>query len=449
MNKTKNTPASDVGQACVSNVYNGEITLQPHLDLPVSPQSLVNTELMKGITTDQIALSLLTHEDDKYRDESDKLMSCAENIQLTNDGKVRTYNRCKRRLCALCSKIEADRWAKTIDRATEHLSYTLLHDPEIEGLDQAIAIKLTLNAGQTCHISELKTIIKDVLHPSWPSMMSITAIKPHLLGSLRTTEIQSSRLHEDGTPLMNPHIHGVILLKIPAELHNEKCGITRSEKLELFINEITLTLSYYWKRAMRRKLSKLGLNNRSVSSCANISPLTRHTSNDLTSWLKYCTKGAVCSLASSLYKEDYDDTAFRPISQMWIAVERATKGIRFVSSSKDLKDAINCAKDELKRESEDKQARPDATERITHKWSFTRSKYIPEEMWDQPIDKPSNHRVRAQLTIISKLAKSDPYHQERVDQLLSKYSGGPPINKDHSSTTSTTPKPSIEPLFSH
>jgi hypothetical protein len=435
MNKTKNTPAFTHGQDKVHNVYADEIILQPILDLPVSPQSLVNTERMKRITTDQIALSLLTHENDKYLDESKELMSCAESIELTNNGKVKTFNRCKRRLCALCSKIEADKWTEIIRRSTDHLSYTLMDDPEIEGLNQAIAIKLTLNAGQTCHISELKTIIKDVLHPSWPSMMSITAIKPHLLGAMRATEIQPSKLHEDGTPLMNPHIHGVILLKAPDEIHTIKCMIARSLKLELFINEITLTLSYYWKRAMRRKLSKHGLANRSVSSSVNITPLTQHTNHDLAGWLTYCTKGAICSLANSLYKEDYNDTAFKPISQMWIAVERATKGIRFISASKDLKSAITCAKDELKRATDEGSPRQELKERITHRWSFTRSKYIPEVMWDQPVDKPSNYRVRAMMTIISKMAKSDPYHQYRVDRLLNRHSKSPRIKMSHDRTT--------------
>ena len=363
------------------------------LDLPPAPidpsdtpAELKDTERLKRMTSDQIARSFVVDGDDELRKLSDKLFDCSESVSLKRTGSVHSHSRCKHRLCALCSSISASKWQKEIDHAMDHLKYDLIEDSQHPEETTLAALKVTLNAGQTCPAAELKSIIRDVLHTLWPRLLKIKAIAPHLEGAIRATEITVSKEPMvDGVPLMNPHIHATILLRIP---HDER-STWRS-----WLDNIALSAGYYWVGAVGRRLSKLGIDRPITLSSQEVMPITAQTTEHLAGWMKYGVKGAVTSLARALHKEDYTATALEPIAKIWAEVYRAIKGIRLIATSGSLSDSLDEARDELKRESDIGERVDETNPEITHRWSYPRNKFVPVDLWAADVDKPPQWRSR-------------------------------------------------------
>ena len=384
------TSADAVGQ----DVPRSDLLIHPSLDIPLTPPELVKTELLKDVSTNQIALSLMSGMSDRLEDEATQIMKCAESVHLSRTGRVKTYSRCKRRLCPLCSSILANKWKKKVTVATDHLSDILIDDDtdNDQSLHKSVGLKLTLNAGQACPINDLKLIIRQVLHNQWSRLLQTKIIKDHIVGSLRATEITIDRKTDvhDGVPLANPHIHAIILLRPPE-------GLSRSQ-ITNWLEEVSNSASMYWRGSVRKRLRKLGIEDRIVTAAAQlIEPLSSHTSKDFTEWSHYIVKGAVHNLALDLHREDHEGTEFRSISNIWIEVERAIKGIRLISTSGDIADAMKDAEEEIKR-SAPPHNHEDDENMITHKWSFTKERYIDTDHWKQEIDKPRNFRVQLLLS---------------------------------------------------
>ncbi len=383
------TSADAVGQ----DVPCSDLSTQSSLDIPLTPPELIKTELLKDVSTNQIALSLMSGMTDRLEEEATKLMGCAESVHLARTGRVKTYSRCKRRLCPLCSSLLAKQWKKRVTVAADHLSDILIDDDidNDQSLHKSVGLKLTLNAGQACPISDLKLIIREVLHNQWSRLLQTKIIKDHIVGSLRATEITIDRKTEvhDGIPLANPHIHAIILLRPPE-------GLSRAQ-ITSWLEEVSNSASMYWRGSVRKRLRKLGIEDRIITSSAQlIEPLSSQTNKDFIEWSHYIVKGAVHNLALDLHREDHDGTAFRPISNIWIEVERAIKGIRLISTSGDVADAMKDAEEEIKR-STPQQNREEDESLITHKWSFTKERYISIDHWIQEVDKPRNYRVQLLL----------------------------------------------------
>ena len=98
---------------------------QPTLSVNTTPAELRAIQELKVMTSDHVARALLAYGSDELRKESDRLYDCSENIQLRHNGTVATYARCKRRLCALCSSIEASKWHNDLTKAMDHLDYDM------------------------------------------------------------------------------------------------------------------------------------------------------------------------------------------------------------------------------------------------------------------------------------------------------------------------------------
>jgi hypothetical protein len=156
------TPADHAGQDAVC----GHESTQTSLDLTLTPVELGQIQRLKAITSDQIARSLRLNGSDALHKESDRLYDCSENVQLRSNGRVTTYGRCKRRLCALCSSIEANKWSKDLSSAMDHLDFDMVDEVADENpktwhaLPKTVALKLTLNAGQACPLGHLKPACK-------------------------------------------------------------------------------------------------------------------------------------------------------------------------------------------------------------------------------------------------------------------------------------------------
>jgi hypothetical protein len=391
-----------------------------------TPVELRETEHLKRLTSDQIARSFLVNGRDDLRKLSDKLFDCSESVSLKSNGAVHSHSRCKHRLCALCSSINASKWQKEINRVMDHLKYDLIEDSQHHDETALVALKVTLNAGRTCPATELKSVIRDVLHTIWPRVLRHSAVKPHLEGAIRATEITVSKDPMiDGIPQMNPHLHCTILLRVPpAERANWRT----------WVDEISLTIGHYWVGAVSRRLKKFNIDRAITMSSQEIATINTQTTTDLEGWMKYSVKGAVTSLANALYKEDYTLTALEPISKIWAEIYRAIKGIRLIATSGSFSDSLDDAREELLRESEPaSRARDNEDAKITHRWSYPQNAFIPIDVWKSEYDKPPyfrdiiyHHYIRRNLP---------PIDRESIQP-----DDTPPLNK-------TAPQPLKDELF--
>ena len=190
----------------------------------------------------------------------------------------------------------------------------------------------------------------------------------------------------DDMPMMNPHIHGAIILSIPEDQH---------DTWKTWLDEISLTITHYWKRAVRRQLDKLNISRSITASSQEVQRFHTQTREHLAGWLSYSTKGAILSLIKSLHREDFS-SALKPIARIWETVNSTIKGIKLIATSGIVRDALDDAREEAKRLKQDRYERRDREEepRVTHKYSFTASAYKPVDEWDAEIDKPSSYRTK-------------------------------------------------------
>ena len=363
---------------------------QLDLDLPSDPLTDLNRH--KRFTSEQVAKAFLnTAEFSNEARMALDLLDCSNAITVTDKG-VESHRRCRKRVCATCSAIKAKDWSHRLDRALKLLPNIMLDEyipaGERDADDHTIGIKLTLNAGESCPIDDLKTTTK-ILLSRWPLLLRSVARKCELLGSFRSTEVTINYAHATGTAthsevVANPHIHGVLLLSPPA-------GVDLSEWTE----DLKMRILKFWKRSILGQLTKAGIRDRSISSSGQeIKALNKHTPDDLISWLKYCSKGLMHSLESQLSTESFD-TSYEQVVKVWTNISDAFKGKKLISSSGSIKDALEhveeidaiakkISKVEDQRDGDRVAGRP----KITHKWSTPQRRYIPAEQWNPDIDRP-------------------------------------------------------------
>ena len=304
------------------------------------------------------------------------MITCSENIRVTRSGEVHSLQRCKKRVCPICSGIEANKWVKRINEAVEFIADDMLDDPNHHDSQPTkyIGIKTTLTYGERCLPEELGDILR-AMHKQWSRLLNTKLLKEHSAGAFRATEFLATSA--DGMITLNPHIHGVILIKVIKTPGDD------------YIKTIADHIKRYWKSATLNTLRRMKIKRAMSLAGQKIEPLDKHTAEDLSSWLRYVTKGAIIDLAE---KVKGDDIAHQDneLTELWSAVYRATKGIRLISSSGVIAEALAEAK---ARRALDKPARKpeDATEsKPTHRWSYPQRRYIPVNEWIQHIDRAPN-----------------------------------------------------------
>ena len=57
------------------------------------------------------------------------MITCSENIRVTKGGEIHSLQRCKKRICPVCSGIEANKWIKRINDAVEFIADDMIDDP--------------------------------------------------------------------------------------------------------------------------------------------------------------------------------------------------------------------------------------------------------------------------------------------------------------------------------
>jgi len=187
---------------------------------------------------------------------------------------------------------------------------------------QIIGLKVGLNTGTAPLIKDLPTRFQ-ILHKAWSNLLRTKLIKEDCLGSLRATEVTESN---DGR--VNPHLHGTLLLRA-------SCNVS----------EIKNHINKYWRQAIERetkKAKKKLIEQTTDASMAVFStePLYQHTANDMLEWSKYCFKRSY-----DFNKESHRKSAMNSTHTFWQSVTKATKGIRLISYSGILKEAVALAKE--------------------------------------------------------------------------------------------------------
>ena len=304
------------------------------------------------------------------------MITCSENIRVTKGGEIHSLQRCKKRICPICSGIEANKWIKRINEAVEFLADDMIDDPNHRDYQSTkyIGIKTTLTYGERCLPEELGDILK-AMHKQWSRLLNTKLLKEHAAGAFRATEFLATSA--DGVVTINPHIHGIILIKV-----------TKLPGLD-YIKTIADHIKRYWKSATLNTLRRMKLK-RSISSAGqNIEPLSKHTADDLSSWLRYATKGAITDLAEKVKSDDITHQD-NELTELWSSVYRATKGIRLISSSGVIAEALAEAKSRRALEKTARKPEDNTESTPTHRWSYPKRRYIPTNEWIQHIDRAPN-----------------------------------------------------------
>jgi len=396
-----------------------DVHAQPTLNL--ENDALRDLTRFKRITSEQITPAFLHSAE--FSDETRRaitLLNCSDSVTV-RDNKATAHMRCKRRICATCSHIEGKKWSSRIQHAFKLLEDYMLdeelpEDTEREDTDCIIGLKLTLNAGQLCPIDELPLVTR-LLHKLWPRLLRIKRVKDHLKGSIRATEITVS--HDETGILANPHMHGLFLLELPP-----------GEKCDEWLQALSTHILRYWRRAIMSALTKAKVYGRSISSSAQlIEPLNAHTPHDASSWASYCVKGASQGLAHQLRNESVEST-LDEIVKVWTTVDKAIKGIRMVSASGIIKDAL-AHHQQIENKDAELTTPPTEPARPTHRYSQQKRKYIPVEDWDPSIDRAKNwplqamrlshrHQPRQLFNLLNEVNNQDSLSdEERIRHYLS------------------------------
>jgi hypothetical protein len=194
-----------------------------------------------------------------------------------------------------------------------------------------IGLKVMLNAGESCELSELRERL-EILHDCFPRLCRITALKDQLVGYMRSTEvIQSSGVNGLRA---HPHIHSLLLLRADSD-----------------IEKITKAIMRYWLRKMGTEHAKLGkLINISASvKRSDIIELRSHTTADLLSYCRYATKGSYDLIGLSAHSGSQREAIQATHPDYWSEVEAATKRIRLISFGGELRRATAEAQAEYER----------------------------------------------------------------------------------------------------
>ena len=243
-----------------------------------------------------------------------------------------------------------------IMRAIENMRFTL-EDVESDSDRRMRAVKVTLNGGRACHFEHMRTRLSS-LHKIWSRFLKTNGIKEHLIGALRSTEITET---EDDPHHANPHIHGLILVRTSID--------------DKAIHKLLLD---YWPRAIKREIMRTERAIKHDVSCSvrAVEYTVTQTPFDVKGWIKYITKGSY-DLGNAKHREKHSITTYN----YWVCVDEAIKGMRMISASGDLKEAIAIAKEH---EAYEKAGRAeelhptDATP--SHVWSDYRQRYIEVDL---------------------------------------------------------------------
>jgi hypothetical protein len=341
---------------------------------------------LKRHTVESTALSLLASTDTQSQQLYEKLLTCSEQITLRGD-RVIHHQRCRHRLCALCQHIDASKRIAETKAALDYLDTPLYDDPLADSdAPKSTALKLTLNAGSTRPLSELRQLLK-ALHSAWSDLVSRTAIKRHTIGHQRATEITSSS-EISGDLRANPHIHGTLLLAVQSDETPD--DIEQLVKIEV---------ERLWPQIIKRHLIKQRLKPETISDSAqHIEPLWSRTNDDLYSWLRYSLKGLAPSLTEEIARREMDTPS--QLSEVWSTLNHAINGLRLVSRGGELKEMIREHKaTERARSCARADRAPDA--QPTHRWSYPLAQWIPLLSYDPRRD----HNLSAPAeTIYSELS---------------------------------------------
>ena len=365
----------------------------PLLDLDdCTPHHLIEPTKHKLNTIRHIARALLATEPEQDRDLYEKLASCSTSVISHRDGVI-FHNRCNHRLCGLCGHLKAKRKLALLLSALPHMGFHLIDDP-CNGGEAAIAVKLTLDAGKSHHVNRLGDAV-DALHLAFRRFKDSRRIKPHLLGYHRATEITLGRCTDDHVSIAaHPHVHCTLIMRLGGSDRDAMIAHVRSAFRTL------------WRRVASRASKAHGLESEIELNHMSIEGLTRQTTDDLRSWLTYCSKGAVPDLAR-IMADDHELTIGEK-AHAWREVSKAIKGKRLHASGGLIKVAIDAHKTarkeeharrareestrdreqsykarQAKRRAELGQRSPVDNEVISMRWSDVRGRWIDRRLWTQ------------------------------------------------------------------
>lgn len=366
-------PSKGLGQvpSIAPAISGAQLTLTPNDD------KLMKLSSQRRQSTEQIIPSMLSGLVlQKDANDIADMITCSENIRIDKDGSPRSLHRCRKRICPVCSSIESNKWSKRISEALEFIADDFIDEPtHHEHQDtKLVGLKVNLSFGERCNPEELGDIIK-AMHKLWGRLLNIKAIKSISAGALRATEFKVKLI--DGTPKLNPHIHGLILLKV-----TERPGADFFKTLENRIKS-------YWRERVLTAYKELKLKRIVSFAGQSIEPLYQHTSADAASWLTYATKGAIAGLADAVSGDDFGHQS-EDLTELWMHVYRATKNMHLISASGDMKDHLAEAK--ARRALDRQQRKPDevSESKPTHRWSYPKRRYLPSNEWLEHIDRAPN-----------------------------------------------------------
>lgn len=268
-----------------------------------------------------------------------KIFACADHLRPSPEG-YRALTRCKSRVCPHCSHISSIKWVAKVRAGIKHMSgaegYYLTDEPtgyaERFPNGAMIALKVTLNTGKACELSELSDRLW-VLHKAFSNYVAKLKRGDDFIGAFRSTEIVETLPTSPGTASQaHPHLHGFILLRADVELPH-------------LIHEL-LT---FWPSTLKRIYNKHL--NKSINTVASvrgdeIEPLTEQSIEHLTSWVKYITKGSY-DLTSKSGKAQLKREAHLATSpEFWTEVEQVTKRAKMVEKFGLLRSSMRAAQKE-------------------------------------------------------------------------------------------------------
>jgi len=265
----------------------------------------VGDALMQSIDHDQASTGI-------------EIKTCANELADTPNG-LKAIARCRKRSCPLCTETKARQRAVRARRALSYLP-PMRDEHRAEPGQSMVALKINLNAGKSCDLSELKARLS-AMSKAWSRLLRIRALEGLTYGAIKATEITpspSDRAH--------PHIHGTILLR---------GDLSRDE-----LDEINQAMRRSWLRSIRKLTGATPTS--TATAYERATELSAQTDDDLLSWLTYSFKGGY-----DLQKSDHQMTLSMGSATYWQAVDQATKGARLISASGELREALSKAKHDL------------------------------------------------------------------------------------------------------
>jgi len=349
------------------------------LTLVNETQNLLEDDLLKNhseLRQAQIhtAKALFNADDLETKNNAVKIRNCGRTLfksasKTDHDPLWRAKLRCKQRSCASCSKIKGAQYTAMVAKALNQISFKLVddikdnqwHTPDHKKM---FPLKLTLNGGVACSLEDIRPRITS-LNTAWTKMLRTKLLKDNVVGALRSIEITETYDINSPDPKANPHLHGLILVRL--------CDIP------LIIQHIR----NYWYKATQKALANSGHPTpKKASACCvqEIKPLNRSTAKDVISWVQYATKG-------HKHTGKGHEARFFTTMAFHIAIDSAIKNLRLIATSGLLKEAIKLVKDEIKRA---KLEAPTPTpfdlslEQVT--WSDRQGRYILAEDYNTQTD---------------------------------------------------------------